>query len=714
MSFHIVLLLLAASWRRCAAQVNREEEIKPPDGHRGHDDAFFALQSCHQLLRSDTGEFFSPDYLCSNPSLWCNWTIQVDPGKRIHLHLEDLTPDDVCHLKQDQIHVDEPLGRFGVHKILQKCWREAKYTTTSNTLNVVLLIGAWPDSPYRGFYGRFQAFGPPVIYNPQDGFTVGDETSEPALGPVDVTDFGMNGEQPEPNFHPSPVNIDPLYDYYDQHSVMMAEQLWQPEEAADTDAEVSENLHPSLGNYSHMYPLTAVPTAPASTQGTSRSGRDAAPTASSHSDSPVDPVTPQQHHTQNHQNDRIPAAVRRNAEEASTVPEDVAGPEKASTLPEEALILPEEALILPEEASTGPEDESGSHGRSEEEESAAGSEQAADSENRPKVSEASDQHPSASETEQTHPHPNMVEPLSDHRGNMKVRNHSDVPHLPGGHLLEVAVEVNFRQEVDESWDNVAASLLLSVKTLISERLETLHTSLLPKRIKRLSAGVVFILWLQTRQGPGSDHVHRVVDAAIQSLIDASVGRRGIHRKAVIMSVSTADVNECGTQLMLCDVNAECENRFGSYSCGCRPGFLDKSRLGSGGTVCVDVAAAGCSQGLSAETKGVYVLFFLLSSLILMLLVAAGMLYRRHHQGTFLVHCHSSSISPPDPNNNRHHHDGYSSDSDMPPPPPPPRAAPREGWPQVKELCPTVDLPLLRFSPLLPPDVYLEPRHGGKM
>nr|XP_019964802.1 PREDICTED: uncharacterized protein LOC109643978 [Paralichthys olivaceus] len=374
----------------------------------------------------------------------------------------------------------------------------------------------------------------------------------------------------------------------------------------------------------------------------------------------------------------------------------------------EASTLPEEASFLLEEAA-GPEDESGSRSRSGEDQSAA-----ADAENRPEVSEASDQRPSASETKQSHPHPNTVEPLSDHRGNLNGRNHSGAPHLPGDHLFEVTVEVNFSQDVDESWDHVATSLLLSVKTLISERLETPHTSLLPKRIKRLSAGVVFILWLQTGQGRGSQHVHRVVDAAGQSLINTSVGRGGIHRKAVIMSVSTADVNECGTQLVLCDVKAECENQFGSYSCRCRPGFLDVSRLGSGGTVCVDVAAAGCSSGLSAETKGVYVLFFLLSSLILMLLAAAGMLYRRHRRGTFLVHC--SGISPPDPNNNRHHHDGYSSpsDSDMPPPPPPPRAAPREAWPQVKELCPTVDLPLLRFSPLLPPDVYLEPRQGGKM
>ncbi|XP_040893173.1 uncharacterized protein zgc:66455 [Toxotes jaculatrix] len=693
----IFLLIFDLSLKHSAAQVNAEEANRPPDGHGGDGSAFFALRSCHQLLHGDSGEFFSPDYLCSNPSLWCNWTIQVDPGKRIHLHLEDLTPDDSCHLKQDQIHVDEPAGHSGGHKVLQKCWQEAKYTSSSNTLYVVLLIGGWPDPPpYRGFYGRYQAFGPPVAYNPQEGFTARDQKSEPPLEPI-----YMVGEQMESDLleHPSPANSAAAYDYYGQQSVVMAELLREPEDTEDTDTEVGENLHPASGNSSHVYPYTAVPTAPASTQGTSRSGRGVPNIPPSRSDSAVHAVSPQQHHdSENHElkpTNRTPAAIRRDVEEASTRPEDAADPE----------------------------DRSGAQDQSEDEEPAAGSEQATDGENRTEVSKAPDQHPSTSEgpeleeTEQTHPQPNVVEPLSDHRGNVHIRNHSDAPGLlPGDHLFEVTVEVNFRQDAQEPWDDLAKSLLLSVKTLISEQLETLHTSLSisSKRIKRLNAGVLYILWLQIGQGPRSQQAHKAVHSAMQGLIATGVGLRGTHRKAVIISVSTADVNECGTQLVLCDVNADCVNRFGSYSCRCRPGFVDESRLGSGGTVCVDVTAAGCGSGLSAETKGVYVLFFLLSSIILMLLAAAGMLYHRHHRGMFLVRCHSS-VPPPDPNNNRHHHDSYSSpvDSDLPPPPPPARG-PREGWAQVKERCPAVDLPLLRFSSLLPPDGYMEPQEGGKM
>ncbi|GLD68156.1 uncharacterized protein AKAME5_001946900 [Lates japonicus] len=305
------------------------------------------------------------------------------------------------------------------------------------------------------------------------------------------------------------------------------------------------------------------------------------------------------------------------------------------------------------------------------------------------------------------------------------QNQETHPQLQHDHLFEVAVEVNLSQDLDESWDGLARSLLLSVKTLISEQLEALHSppSISTKRIKRLSAGVLYILWLQMGQGSGSQQVHRAVHSAMQGLVATGVGLRGIHRKAVILSVSTADVNECGTQMVLCDINADCVNQFGSYSCRCRSGLLDQSRLGSGGTVCVDMEAAGCSSGLSPETKGVYVLFFLLSSLVLMLLAVAGTLYHRHHHKTFLVRCHSNnSISHPDTNNNNNnshqHHDSYSSptDSNLPPPPPPARG-PRgggEGWTQVKERCPAVDLPLLRFSPLLPPDSYMEPREGGKI
>lgn len=121
--------------------------------------------------------------------------------------------------------------------------------------------------------------------------------------------------------------------------------------------------------------------------------------------------------------------------------------------------------------------------------------------------------------------------------------------------------------------------------------------------------------------------------------------------------------------------------------------------------------AGCSSGLSAETKGVYVLFFLLSFLVLALMAVAGLLYHRRHRGEFLVRCNSAA-SHPDHHQRRHHHHHHD-EPDLPPPPPPTRSF-REAWPQGKDRYPVVDLPLLSFSPLRPPVGYGEPREGGKM
>ncbi|CDQ73607.1 unnamed protein product [Oncorhynchus mykiss] len=121
------------------------------DDHRGNEGNAL-LRSCHQVMRS---EFFSPDYLCSNLPFWCNWTIQSD----------------ACSGKLDQIHLVEPLGVAGGHKILKKCWREAKYRSLSNILHVVQLIRGKPSPPHRGFYGCYEAFVPPVTYNAYDDTT---------------------------------------------------------------------------------------------------------------------------------------------------------------------------------------------------------------------------------------------------------------------------------------------------------------------------------------------------------------------------------------------------------------------------------------------------------------------------------------------------------------------------------------------------------------
>ncbi|MCJ8748123.1 hypothetical protein PDJAM_G00161410 [Pangasius djambal] len=139
--------------------INEHDAAMSAGSHQRN--AFYALRSCHQILYGDSGEFFSPDYLCSNPAVWCNWTVQVQPGKRVRVYLEDLTPEHVCHLKTDQIHLDESPVSAGESRILEHCWRSSMYTSISNTVHVVQLIRPNPNPPHRGFYGAYQAFGLP-------------------------------------------------------------------------------------------------------------------------------------------------------------------------------------------------------------------------------------------------------------------------------------------------------------------------------------------------------------------------------------------------------------------------------------------------------------------------------------------------------------------------------------------------------------------------
>ncbi|XP_029028573.1 uncharacterized protein zgc:66455 [Betta splendens] len=482
---------------------------------------------------------------------------------------------------------------------------EAQSTTSSsNTLQVVLLIGGWPGPVYRGFYGRYHAFGPPVVYNPRGG---------EREGPVDSSDPGpvLEGVRMESDGSDEALPL-------------------EAEEEADT--EVWEDVP--------VDPLTAVPTLR-----TSRPERGAAHIAGINE-------SPQQRRDTSH-------GLRPDADGA-----------------------------------TAGQDRDRWRGDT----SADGSEPAARRGDR---------------AEQAHP--SAVELLSDPRGSAAVRNHSVKPQLPGDFLFEVAVEVDFKQDSDDSWENQARSLLLPVKSLVREKLEAVRPllSMSLKRIKRLNAGVLYILWLRVGPGPSGSRLQASVPSALQGLVASSLG--DAHREAAVMSASTSDVNECGTQLVLCDANADCVNHFGSYSCHCRPGFRDASRLGSGGTVCVDLR--GCSSGLSPEAKGVYALFFLLSAFILMLLVVAAVLYRRHHRGAFMVQCRSrSSTCGPDLNNNHHHphHDDYSCPAETSSPPPLPARGPGAAWAQEKRRRPAVDLPLLRFSSLQPADGAAETQESGRM
>ncbi|XP_055761505.1 uncharacterized protein LOC129838507 isoform X1 [Salvelinus fontinalis] len=750
----------------------RNDAYNPPDDSHGNvGNAFFALRSCHQVMRGKSGEFFSPDYLCSNPPLWCNWTIQVDPGKRVLLHLEDFTQSDACSGKLDQIHLDEPLGVAGGHRILEKCWREAKYTSLSNILHVVQLIRGKPSPPHRGFYGRYEAFVPPVTYHAYGDTTEEDWKLMTEPKPIELEPFPSLGsftkflpvkrgeptegillESPTP---PAQTNPELVFDYFDQLTsssvsnelppweaeeqmvreglfksspVQREEEVWNRGISEGTEADESHLTMEDwkVGNLSgdvvdresHLH-LTPTPHMVVTRHGTS--GRDATRTHTAHLGS--DASTRQPPVLNPKSSLRTPSAMRRNVDAQTT-----------DSIP------PTELNIV---SHTTEVDDQGEDSGNEELLKMTLGESTA----------SSDTH-TPTDTQDPFNHlPNMVEPFFDSRRYEEARNHTEVSHLPEDYLFEVAVEVNFLVTPEENWDHLVRSLLISVESLVNEQLEIVHKpkTLSSKRIKRLSAGVLYILWLHIGGGPEGVKIHRTLHLALQELLEMVVSPRDISTQGVIVSVSTADVNECVTQLVLCDINAECVNHFGSYSCRCHSGFKDMSRLGSGGTICVDTKAAdtdrhneskitvdqhspeqqqrntGCtSVWSSGMVKGIYVVCFLLSFLILLLLGTVGVLYHRHHRGAFLVHCRSSShgsvppIPPPDYKNDGNDNTSIRTNSELPPPLPPiqrPKescARSKEGWAHPKDCCPSVDLPLLRFSPLLPLDGYMEPGEGVKL
>ncbi|XP_019745221.1 uncharacterized protein LOC109527643 isoform X2 [Hippocampus comes] len=578
----VLSFVLGRLWTSCEAQL-RENEAKPISGAAVEGGgAFFALRSCHQHLGGDDGDFFSPDYVCANPPLWCNWSIRAPAGKRVHLHLQDLTPDEDCHLKEDRIYVDEPAdpsaGTSARQRVLRGCWREATYASGSDTLRVVLLIGGRPARQYRGFYARYRSFGPDAPYRSPDG------ASGPDVFSVfeDFEDPGDSSAGPDVRAQDSKVRLEITQPSDSPHGTSLAER-GAPGMLSD-----SPDLAGPPRNHLNRFPGGSL-------------------------------------HT--------PAAERGDAEP----PEDRHQPAEAGQNEMEVV----DTSSSPKEQKPG----------------------------------------------RTLPPLDLVEPLSAHRDQ----------------LFEVSVEVQLSQERDPRQERLDGLLMKALKALVFRHLDSRHTplSLTFKRIKRLRAGELYIMWLNT--GRGGSQVSSGVHRDLHEMVGSALGPAGNPHGGVVASVSVGDVNECGTQLALCDVNADCLDRFGSYGCRCKDGFRDESHLGPAGTVCVQHEPAGCSRGPSGETKGVYVLFFLLSSLLLMSLAAACALYGRHRRGSFPLKGQPS------------HSDGRfpAAAASDPPPPPPPARGPRDSWALHKERRAAVDLPLLRFSPLTPSDVYADSQEGGK-
>ncbi|TRY64427.1 hypothetical protein DNTS_017122, partial [Danionella cerebrum] len=148
---------------------------------------------------------------------------------------------------------------------------------------------------------------------------------------------------------------------------------------------------------------------------------------------------------------------------------------------------------------------------------------------------------------------------------------------PGELLLEVSVELSLKPSYHEE----SSSLKNALDVMVREALGRLPLKSLDfKRQKKLSSGFFFIIWLWFEKTASvtelQSHLLRIQGQTVQSQTSSARG--------IIASLSTEDINECATQMVLCDPHSECVNQFGSYSCRCLHGYSEDHGMGT--RVCV--------------------------------------------------------------------------------------------------------------------------------
>lgn len=141
-------------------------------------------------------------------------------------------------------------------------------------------------------------------------------------------------------------------------------------------------------------------------------------------------------------------------------------------------------------------------------------------------------------------------------------------------------------------------------------------------------------------------------------------------------------------------------------------FLSRSLIAFHNLIFLSTCFLDCS-GTSSPTilQGVYAICGLLALLILLLLLVIPYLYRRHYKGSFFPRCQKISISSvvdavANDNNNTGNDNGSGANPSRFPPPPAPMRMPKDGHRSL-------DLPLLRFSSLVPPDGFRSKIHAEK-
>ncbi|KAG9337795.1 hypothetical protein JZ751_027597, partial [Albula glossodonta] len=518
--------------------------------------AFYALRSCHRLLHEVSAEFFSPDYLCSNPQLWCNWTIQVHPGMRIRLRLEDYTPADACYLKQDQIHLDESPGS-GRHRTLEGCWRDVEYTSDSNTLYVILLIGASQQPTYRGFYARYQAFSPPHYTPPHHSHAGrnrdwGGEGKENLL--VDNDDDDDDDEKPvmeqakrvhdpvlSSTVDPSSLKTDSVTRYPSSEQTLVPKPAEpQPtgpngsltKATAASRLHTGENVNPDLTKEADGTPKPESEKtwndikSPSDTDGgtggskkgdqyketrTNTSSIEDGDQGQSDKATPLSPV-------------ERPSELLDQDPTAGPIHKKPTPPFASSSSPP---TMAQTRTLLGDQSSA-PQPALQERMPSDKNSSKSGSRNV----RKLQVDWNEDAGPGRPPLDDDDPLAYPVE-------KQVVKNTREDPTKPSAptlkHQFEVSVEVLLKSSVNDSWDHMARLLMSSLQNMIRDEITSRLPlkSISPIRIKRLTSGVLYIFWLQSEGGRESADAQRYLETGLKRLRFRPVDTRGRQYQASV-------------------------------------------------------------------------------------------------------------------------------------------------------------------------------------
>ncbi|OCT79707.1 uncharacterized protein LOC108716591 [Xenopus laevis] len=167
--------------------------------------------------------------------------------------------------------------------------------------------------------------------------------------------------------------------------------------------------------------------------------------------------------------------------------------------------------------------------------------------------------------------------MSPSFGNIGNKTDLGFPHFPGDRLFAITAEVRHNELLPLGLETY---LFKSVHEELPEATFFLPVGIWEKDNRTTNDNTTILnFWLHLKRGGRG--MENFTETNLRALVNSSVGKLN----ATLVSFSAEDVNECQMEIHQCDIQANCTNENGTYSCQCKDGYKDKSPAALG-TVCI--------------------------------------------------------------------------------------------------------------------------------